>query len=96
MKEPSSGQTPDLRSQALEKVIDYLMKRQKAGNQRAHMDACYNLSGPGERYGDGMSDATVEKVLKEFLDKDEAYLKGLLEGDGRKLDEYLARVYQSV
>lgn len=88
--------TADLRAQALEKVIDYLMTRQKAGAQRAHMDACYNVSGPGDRYSDGLSDAAVETVLKEFLDKDEAYLKDLLEGDGKKLDDYLGRVYAGV
>lgn len=96
VKEPSKEKTADLRAQALEKVVDYLMNRQKAGAQRAHMDACYNVAGPGERYSDGLSDATVETVLKEFLDKDEAYLKDLLEGDGKKLDEYLGRVYAGV
>ncbi|KAG5367105.1 hypothetical protein CJU89_1556 [Yarrowia sp. B02] len=80
----------DLKSQALEKVIDFLMARQKTGAQRAHMDACYNVSGPAERYGDGLSDATVEKVLKEFLNKDEEYLEELMRGGGKRLDDYLA------
>lgn len=86
----------DLRSLALEKIIDFLLARQKAGAQRAHMDACYNVSGPGVRYGDGLSDATVEKVLKEFLNKDEGYLMDLLEGDGKRLDEYLGTIYSGV
>ncbi|KAG5361891.1 hypothetical protein CJU90_3361 [Yarrowia sp. C11] len=86
----------DLRSLALEKIIDFLLNRQKAGAQRAHMDACYNLSGPGERYSDGLNDATVEKVLKEFLSKDETYLQDLLQGDGKRLEEYLGTIYCGV
>lgn len=86
----------NLRADALEKIIDFMIARQRDGTNRFHMDSCYNAGGPGAQYT-GFSEAKVDKILKEFLSKDEPYLKDLLyTADPKKLNDYILGIYSVI